>query len=248
MSGRLTAFRVDASGVALLTMRDERRKNALSVEMVRELEETCAALARDEDVKTLVLSGLDEYFSTGANREVLDELTSGRATPRDLLLPRALLDVPVPVIAAMAGHAVGGGLALGVCADITIIARESRYGATFMQYGFTPGLGLTALLEHLLGPALAHEMLLTGQTFRGSHFENRGAFNYVLPRSDVTAKALALAALLAEKPRPALVSLKVSLSAKKREMFECARSTESLMHTITFSTPQVKRLIDELLD
>ena len=154
--------------------------------------------------------------------------------------------MPVPVIAAMAGHAVGGGLALGICADITVVARESRYGATFMQYGFTPGMGSTALLEHVMGPALAHEMLLTGQTFRGSHFETRRAFNYVLPRSEVMAKAAALGETLADKPRVALVTLKMSLSARKREMFERARSVESLMHAITFSTPDVARLIDEL--
>jgi len=242
----LTKLELDA-GVAVLTMRDPARKNALSLEMVQELEERVAALAHDDSVKTVILAGLDEYFSTGANREVLEQIISGTATPRDLLLPRALLDVPVPVVAAMAGHAIGGGLALGVCADITVIARESRYGASFINYGFTPGMGLTRLLEHLLGNALAHEMLLTGQAFRGSHFEGKG-FNYVLPRKDVMAKALEIASILAEKPRLSLVTLKLSLSSKKREQFEAARTTECLMHQITLSLPDVERLIREMLE
>ncbi len=245
-AARLTDLDVDSSGIATLSMRDAAGKNALSVEMVGELEERCSAIARDERLKAVVFVGLDDYFSTGATRAVLRDLQSGRATPRDLLLPRALLDIPVPVVAAMAGHAIGGGLALGICADLTVASRESRYGATFMQFGFTPGLGLTALLEYTLGPALAHELLLTGQTFRGTHFEGRG-FNYVLPKSQVMPKAVDLATSLTEKPRTALVTLKTTLSATKRAMFEAARSRETLMHAITFASPETARLIDEEL-
>jgi polyketide biosynthesis enoyl-CoA hydratase PksI len=229
-------------------MCDAARKNALSLQMVEELEERMSELGRDESIKTIILAGLDEYFSTGANREVLEHLVSGKSTPRDLLLPRTMLDVPVPVVSAMAGHAIGGGLALGICADVTVIALESRYSASFINFGFTPGLGMTRLLEHLLGSALAHEMLLTGQAFRGSHFERRGGFNYVLPRKDVMTKAREVAAILAEKPRLSLVTLKTSLSSKKRELFESARSTEMLMHHITFSLPDVERLIQEMLE
>jgi len=248
MNGHLTHFEVDADGIALLAMRDPERKNALSLEMVQELEALCGEIAHHESIKVLILTGTDEYFSTGADRQVLEQLLSGKVTPRDLLLPRTLLDIPAPVIAAMSGHAIGGGLALGLCADLTVLARESRYAANFMNYGFTPGLGTTRLLEHLLGPSLAHEMLLTGQAFRGSHFEGRPGFNYVLPRQDVLKKAFDLASIIAEKPRASLSSLKFTLSARKRELFEAARSSETLMHQITFPLPEVERLIREFLE
>jgi polyketide biosynthesis enoyl-CoA hydratase PksI len=247
MNGRLTNLELGPNGIAVLTMRDPARKNALSQEMVQELEERAAALAHNNNVKTVILAGLDEYFSTGANREVLEKIIAGKVTPRDLLLPRVMLDLPVPVISAMAGHAIGGGLALGVCADVTVIARESRYGASFINYGFTPGMGLTRLLEHVLGSALANEMLLTGKAFRGSHFEGRG-FNYVLPQKDVMTQAFEIASLLVEKPRTSLVTLKLALSSTKRELFEAARTTECLMHQITFLLPDVERLIEEMLE
>jgi polyketide biosynthesis enoyl-CoA hydratase PksI len=236
------------SGVVILTMRDPVRKNALSPEMVQELEKQLTEAGRQNEVKAIVLAGLEEYFSTGANREVLEQLLSGRVVPGDLLLPRVLLDVPVPVIAAMQGHAIGGGLALAVCADLCVAARESRYCASFMNLGFTPGLGLTELLELYFGPALSHEMLLTGTAFRGSHFEGKTGFNYVVPRSQVLAKALDLASLLTEKPRLSLASLKLSLSSRKRELFEAARTRECLMHQVTFPLPDVERLIQELLE
>jgi len=246
MRSPVTERAIDDSGIATLQMCDRAGANALSFAMAAELEVRFASVQQDERAKVLLLCGTDEHFSTGANRAVLDELVARRASPRDLLLPRLLLDVPVPVVVAMAGHAVGGGLALALCGDITIAARESRYGATFMRYGFTPGMGTTKLLEHMMGPALAHEMLLTGCTFRGSHFEGRGGFNYVLPRADVAPRAAAIAAALAEKPRKALTLLKTALSRRKRELFEAARTEEIAMHEATFATPEVARLIAEM--
>jgi polyketide biosynthesis enoyl-CoA hydratase PksI len=242
----LTELTVDECGIGVLRMCDTRRKNALSIEMVADLEARIGEIARHETVKVIVLAGTDDYFSTGANRAVLEAILDGRVAPRDLLLPRLVLDIPVPVVAAMTGHAIGGGLALGICADVTIAARESRYGATFMRYGFTPGLGMTRMLEYTMGPSLAHELLLTGATFRGSRFERHGAFNYVLPRGEVGAKAMAIAADLAARPHAALRMLKATLSRSKRALFEEARANENVMHTATFGTPEVARLIQEL--
>jgi polyketide biosynthesis enoyl-CoA hydratase PksI len=243
-STRTIACTVEA-GVALVRMQDEAGKNALSHEMTPELESVFRTLSDRNDVKVAVLAGLPEYFCTGASRNVLRELASGQVAPRDLLLPRALLDLSVPLIAAMEGHALGGGLALGLCAEVIIAARESRYGCNFIQYGFTPGMGTTGLLEYILGPALAHEMLLTGRTFRGTRFHGCCGFNYVLPRERVLGKALEIAAGLAVKPRLPLTALKASLSARKRQIFEDARSTEIIMHQLTFSRPEVAELIAE---
>ena len=242
----LTQLTVDECGVAVLRMCDTRGRNALSIEMVAELEARLADIGRREGVKVVVLAGTDDYFSTGANRAVLQAIVDGRVAPRDLLLPRFVLDISVPVIAAMAGHAIGGGLALALCADVAIAARESRYGATFMRYGFTPGLGMTRLLEYAMGPSLAHELLMTGATFRGTRFERHGAFNYVLPRGEVGAKAMAIAADLATRPPRALTMLKATLSRPKRVLFEEARAAEGVMHAATFGTPEVARLIQEL--
>jgi enoyl-CoA hydratase/carnithine racemase len=105
---------------------------------------------------------------------------------------------------------------------------------------------MTRMLEYTMGPSLAHELLLTGATFRGSRFERHGAFNYVLPRGEVGAKAMAIAADLAARPHAALRMLKATLSRSKRALFEEARATENVMHTATFGTPDVARLIQEL--
>ena len=239
------SLQIDTRGIATIAMCDAAGKNAMSDAFVAELREAFHALAGSREAKVAVLIGLPEVFSGGASREVLEALVAGRIAPSELLLPRALLDVPVPTIAAMEGHAVGGGLALGLGADIVLIARESSYACSFMNLGFTPGMGVTRLLEHVLSPAIAHEMLYTGQAFRGSHFEGRSGFNYILPRTEVRAKALELAARIAEKPRTALETLKAVLSAPKRQAFEETRAVEAMMHRLTYGEPDVRRLIDE---
>ena len=135
-----------------------------------------------------MLTGEGDTFSCGAPRELLLRLAAGEVRPTDILLPRLLLDCPVPVVAAMAGHATGGGFALGLAADIVLIGDDSRYGFTFMNLGFTPGMGTTRLCEHVLSPAVAHELLYTGELRRGSAFAGSG-INHVLPRHEVEAAA-----------------------------------------------------------
>ena len=244
-SGRTVRLDVDDRGVATVTMGDAPGRNAMSEVFVHELTEALRALAACADARVAVLLGLPDVFSSGASREVLEAILDGKLAPSDILLPRAVLDVPVPVIAAMEGHAVGGGLALGLCADVILIARESSYGCNFMNLGFTPGMGTTRLLEHVLSPAIAHEMMYTGQFFRGAHFEGRSGFNYILPRAEVRSKAMDVAARIAEKPRAAVEALKRTLSMDKRQAFEATRTVEAMMHAITFAGPDVRRLIQD---
>jgi polyketide biosynthesis enoyl-CoA hydratase PksI len=220
-------------GIARVTLADPGSANALGERMVGALEGAFAAIDRDPDVRVVVLAGEGDVFSSGAPRELLLRLAAGGVRPTDILLPRLLLDCAVPVVAAMAGAATGGGFALGLAADIVLIAEDSRYGFTFMNLGFTPGMGTTKLSEHVLSPAVAHELLYTGELRRGRHFAGSG-INHVLPRQQVEPAALDLAARIADKPRHCVTVLKRTLSLPRRRAFEDSMTNESLMHQITF--------------
>ena len=245
MAGEFASLNVTPEGVAILRMQDEQGRNALSEGMVHALEALLDAVANRDDVKVMIVAGLPEYFSSGASREVLLKLSESKIEPGDLLLPRRFLSIPIPTIAAMEGHALGGGLALGICCDIVMIARESRYGCPFMNFGFTPGMGTTRLLEHVVSPAIAHEMLFTGRSFKGSHFEGRSAFNDIGPRADLWRKAMDSAERIAEKPRSALVLLKEHLASARIRVYEEALRAEAAMHRKTFTEGDVvRRIID----
>ena len=232
-------------GIACVQMQDDPGKNGFSEAFVAELRHQLEGVATDPAVKVVVLTGLPDVFAAGAPKELLRKLAQGQILPSDILLSKALLDVPVPTISAMEGHATGGGLALGICADIVIIARESRYGASFMNLGFTPGMGTTKLLEHVLSRAVAHELMYTGEYRRGSEFAGRSGVNHIVPKADVRTKAFDVAAQIADKPRVALETLKRALSVGRRQAFEQSRTLETMMHEITFSQDEILRRIEE---
>src|SRR4051812_25016904 len=105
-------------GVAIVEMRSADGKNALGVELVQALAAALATLSLEVSVRVLVLLGTPTVFCSGAPRELLNQFAQGDVAPTDVALGAALLDFPLPCIAAMAGHATGGGFALGLCADI----------------------------------------------------------------------------------------------------------------------------------
>lgn len=234
---------VTSEGIATIQMADADGRNALSETFVHALTAALDEASADPASRVLVLTGTPDVFCSGAPRPVLLDLLEGALTPGDILLPEALLSVPLPLIAAMEGHAVGGGFAVGLCADMVIVARESRYGCTFMDLGLTPGMGTTRLLEQVLSPALARELLFSGEARRGSAFDGHG-FNYVLPRAEVVPKAHALAARIADKPRHALETLKRGLSARRRLAFEQSLALESAMHRAVLGDPETRRRIE----
>ena len=227
-----------------LSMADEKGRNAFSEPFVASLELALNTVCASRTVKVLVLTGLSDVFASGAPKELLARLARGEVVPTDIMLSKAVLDVPIPTIAAMQGHATGGGLALGLCSDILLLARESRYGASFMNMGFTPGMGMTRLLEHVFSPAIAHEFLYTGQFRRGVELIGCSGVNYILPASQVCAKAFDVALQIAEKPRCSLELLKRTLSIGRRQMFEESRTIEAMMHSISFMQREVRDRIE----
>lgn len=133
-------------GVYCLRMDDPARENRLTDEVVEGLMTHLRELASEPAVRVLLLRGRADVFCAGGTAELLREVVQGRRVVKDLVLPDLMLSFPVPIVGALEGHAVGGGLALALCCDITVAARESRYSANFADMGFTPGMGTTGLL------------------------------------------------------------------------------------------------------
>jgi polyketide biosynthesis enoyl-CoA hydratase PksI len=232
-----------ATGVAQITLQDREGKNAFSESLVRELIDRFDSIRRDPHYKAVILTGYDNYFASGGTKAGLlaihDRQTSFTATNFYSLA----LDCEIPVIAAMQGHGIGGGLVMGLFSDFVIMSRESYYTANFMQYGFTPGMGATYILPKKLGFSLAHEMLLNGASYRGADLEKRGIPFPVLARKDVLPRALDLARELSDKPRLSLVTLKRHLVSELRRELPDVIEKELEMHEITFHQDEVKQRI-----
>jgi polyketide biosynthesis enoyl-CoA hydratase PksI len=233
---------VREGGVATIELCSPQTRNALSNTVVGALDVALLSVGRDPSVRAVVLAAQGPTFCDGAPRSLLMQLCAEEVSPQDIRLPGRLLATPVPIVAAVSGHAVGGGFALAHAADLVVLADECRYGFNFTELGFTPGLGTTRLAEQVLGPALARELLLTGELRRGRGFAPMLA---VRPRAQVRAHAEDLARRIADKPRRATSLLKRTLAGPRRAAFEEALSVEAVMHELTFADPATRRRIEE---
>ena len=194
----------------------------------------------------MVLTGYDTYFASGGTQDGLLAIQEGKMTFADVNMYSLAMDCPVPVVAAMQGHGIGGGFVMGMYCDVVVLAQESVYTTNFMKYGFTPGMGATAIVPLRLGFSLAHELLLTAATYRGADLERRGVPFDVLPRTRVLDRALAVAASLAEKPRKALVTLKAHMVKGMRDTLSSVVAEEVAMHEKTFHNAEVRSRIQEM--
>jgi enoyl-CoA hydratase/carnithine racemase len=110
----------------------------------------------------------------------------------------ALLSVEVPIIAAMNGHAIGGGLGLAIVSDLRVANRNAKYGANFVRLGFHPGMATTYILPRLLGAPRAIELLLTGRLISGAEAAELGLAHYAVDADEVLERAWGLAREIAE--------------------------------------------------
>lgn len=246
MSEPIVEVRTLQAGIVQVRMQDRVHKNTFTDELIAGLTDAFDDIKHRDDCKVVILTGYDNYFSSGGTLEGLRDLFEGKYQFTDKDLYSLALNCPIPVIAAMQGHGTGGGFVMGMFADIVILAREAVYTANFMKYGFTPGMGSTFILPMKLGISLAAEMMLSAATYRGEELQKRGVPFPVVPRSEVLEHAFELAKELAQKPRLSLVTLKDHLVAPLREQLSRYIEQEIAMHQLTFHQPEVKDRIEAL--
>lgn len=234
--------RLDAGIVSLRVASDE--QPYIEADFKQRFAAAVEALKADPTLRVALLQGGGRYFCAGASRASLLRRDAASEVPRYAAeLPLLVLDIPVPTIAAMAGHAIGGGFALGLLCDLPLLAEESLYGMNFMALGFTPGMGATLLLEEAFGPRLAHELLFTGRVMKGRELAAQGA--RALPKAELERRALALAEEVAAAPREALLHLKAMLAGRRRDRLRRALDEELRAHEALFALGDTVRHIEE---
>lgn len=230
--------------IALVVMHDEKNRNTFSENIICGLMAKFSEIRKNKNIKVVIVTGYENIFCMGGTQDQLIGIAENRSAFTDVpFLYRGLLESEVPVIAAIQGHASGGGLLFGLYADIVIMSEESVYSAVFMKYGFTPGMGATFILQDKLGKNLATEMMYTARSFRGEELRDRGASVVFRKGEDVLHEAITIAKMLSEKNRLSLITLKKELSGRTLEQLPTILDREEQMHGWTFSGKDVKHRI-----
>lgn len=200
----------DADGVAVLRV-DRPPLNALSRAVQDALGSAAGVIAADPAIRSVVLSGGERAFAAGADIKEMAGWGAAHAASQAIDMHRAfdaVAAIPVPVIAAICGVALGGGCELALCADVRVAADDAGLGQPEVRLGLIPGAGGTQRLARLVGPSRAKDLVLTGRRVGATEALALGLVDRVVPAAEVHDTARAWARELADGPRQALIAAK----------------------------------------
>jgi enoyl-CoA hydratase len=198
-------------GIALLTFNRPDKLNALNREMAAELDHALDEVARDPEVRVLVLTGQGRAFISGADISTfaeLDPLSGKRFAERAQEVVFKLERLDIPVIACVNGFALGGGLEVAMACDFIYAADTARFGQPEINLGIIPCVGGTQRLARLVGKGLAKELCLTGRLIDAAEAKALGLAARIFPPEVLLTETLKTARALAEKGRVALRAVK----------------------------------------
>lgn len=235
--------------IAVMTLRNEKALNAISVAMLREMD---AALDRLNDAAVLVITGAGEKaFAAGADIAGMKDFTPEQALEYSRFgnrVFRRIETLPIPVIAAVNGYALGGGLELAMSADFRVMADSAAVGQPEASLGMTPGFGGTQRLPRLVGKAAAKHLLFTCDTIKADRAYQLGLAEAVVPKAELMDTVMALAKKIAGMPAAALAGAKRAVNEGLELGMDDALELEANMYAACFNTDGPARLMTAFLD
>ena len=213
---------------------DRPPNNFFDLILIRNMAECFNDLDEDSNCRAIVLCANGKHFCAGANFSTPDQTAEGdvlaaeSAEQRNPIYQEAvrLFGNKKPVVAAVQGAAVGGGLGVAMMADFRVVCENTRLTANFVKLGFTPGFGLTHTLPRAIGIQKAHLMFYTGRRLDGKTALEWGVADIFTAASDVRERAIGLAQEIAENAPLALMSLREQLRSGLQEAVQAATDVE----------------------
>jgi enoyl-CoA hydratase len=200
MMDRLVQAVEPAPGIRLLTLNRPDKLNALSKALLAELSHLLSGYDADTEVGCVVLTGAGRAFAAGADiSDMLERGVASYADPERLACWRAIEGFSKPIIAAVNGYALGGGLELALLCDIIIASQAAQFATPEIKIGSFPGDGGTQRLPRLVGKSFAMQMVLTGDMVDASLAERKGLVSEVVEADRLLPRALEIAAAIAAK-------------------------------------------------
>jgi enoyl-CoA hydratase len=244
-----------SNGIATITLNRPEALNAFSKEVVEEILQAIEDVKGDETIRVVVLTGAGEKaFSAGADIKAMSGMTALKARELSLMgekLCTSFENLEKPVIAAINGYALGGGLEVAMSCDLRIASENAKMGQTEVNIGLIPGWGGTQRLTRLVGMSKAKEMVYTGRIIDAKTAEQIGILNMVVPADKFRETVRQFAQELATRAPVAVRVAKVLINrgsdiglesalALEREGFGVVGSSEDLKEGVSAFTEKRK--------
>jgi enoyl-CoA hydratase/carnithine racemase len=229
---------------AIATIRLDRPKmNALNAQMQEEIAGAAAQVSGDAAIRAVILYGGDRVFAAGADIKEMATMGYPQMAEHAARLQAALnavADIPKPVVAAVTGYALGGGLELALCADFRVLGENAKVGQPEIQLGVIPGAGGTQRLPRLIGPSRAKDLIFTGRQVAADEALAIGLADKVVPDAEVYQAAMDLVAQYATGPALALRAAKQSVNDGLEVDLVTGLEIERLQFAALFATEDQK--------
>ena len=236
--------------VGLVTLNRPKALNALNDALMDELGVALRAFDADDGVGAIVITGSEKAFAAGADIGAMKDWTYMDVFKSDYITRNweELKRIRKPVIAAVAGYALGGGCELVMMCDIVIAADSARFGQPEIKLGIIPGAGGTQRLPRAVGKAKAMDLVLTARTMDAQEAERAGLVSRVVPAADLLDEALAAGASIAQYSLPAVMMAKEAVQrAYETPLAEGLLVERRLFHSL-FATADQKEGMSAFLE
>jgi enoyl-CoA hydratase/carnithine racemase len=229
---------------AIATIRlDRPPMNALNAQVQAEIAAAAAQVSDDPSIRAVVIYGGPKVFAAGADIKEMADASYGEMAASTRRLQdsfTAVAKIPKPVVAAITGYALGGGLELALCADFRVAGESARVGQPEILLGVIPGAGGTQRLPRLVGPSRAKDIVYTGRFVGAAEALGLGLLDQVVPDDEVYAAALELVARYAGGPALALQAAKQAIDAGLEVDLDTGLEIERLNFASLFATEDQK--------
>ncbi len=228
--------------VGLVTLNRPQALNALNAALIAELAAALDELEADPAVGAIVLTGNERAFAAGADVKEMAEKTYPEIYLEDFITRgwERVGQCRKPVVAAVAGFALGGGCEIAMMCDVVIAADTARFGQPEITLGTIPGAGGTQRLARFVGKAKAMDLCLTGRMMDAAEAERAGLVSRVVPAADLVAEALRIGERISAMSQPIAMMVKESVNrAYETSLAEGVRFERRLFHA-TFATEDRK--------
>jgi enoyl-CoA hydratase len=195
--------------VALVRLNRPKALNALNSQLMDEVTRLLADLDTDPGIGAIILTGSERAFAAGADIKEMQSKTFADVFTEDLFAPwDSLTRLRTPLIAAVAGYALGGGCELAMLCDVLLAADDAVFGQPEVKLGVIPGIGGSQRLTRAVGKAKAMEMCLTGRTMDAVEAERAGLVSRIVPAGQLLDEAWSLAGTIAGMSKPVTAMVK----------------------------------------
>lgn len=228
--------------VGLITLNRPKAMNALCADLASEIAEAVDAYESDDNIGALVITGSEKAFCAGADIKEMSDKDYIDVYKEDFITVNweRLSHCRKPVIAAVAGYALGGGCELAMMCDFILAADTAKFGQPEILIGTIPGAGGTQRLSRFVGKAKAMEMVITGRMMDAEEAERAGLVSRIIPAADLVEDAIKTAEKIANLSRPIVMLAKESVNrAYETTLAEGVRFERRLFHS-TFATEDQK--------